>query len=113
MLRGVTGEVRGVDHGLTFNADDKLRTVLWGWAGDPLTTQERDALRTLEEQLAPAGELAGRLHPLLRLDEVARTRERVAALLEQGCMPETVRALAGHPVASHLRVIGAPIRLTP
>ena len=26
----------GVDHGLTFNVDDKLRTVLWGWAGRPL-----------------------------------------------------------------------------
>ncbi len=88
VLRGQDGAVRGVDHGLTFNADDKLRTVLWGWAGDELTLPERDALGELDEQLAPDGPLAARLHPLLRLDEVARTRERVAALLEEGTMPD-------------------------
>ena len=88
VLRGVDGSVRGVDHGLTFNADDKLRTVLWGWAGDPLSSPERDTLGRLEEELAPGGPLAERLHPLLRLDEVARTRERVAELLAEGTLPE-------------------------
>ena len=29
------GRVLGVDHGLTFHTDDKLRTILWGWAGKP------------------------------------------------------------------------------
>ena len=28
--------VRGVDHGVTFHIEPKLRTVLWGWAGEPL-----------------------------------------------------------------------------
>lgn len=88
VLRGVDGSVRGVDHGLTFNADDKLRTVLWGWAGEPLSMPERDLLGRLDEELAPGGPLAGRLHPLLRRDEVERTRERVTELLEQGTMPE-------------------------
>ena len=27
----------GVDHGLTFHVEHKLRTVLWGWAGEPLS----------------------------------------------------------------------------
>jgi len=88
VLRGVDGSVRGVDHGLTFNADDKLRTVLWGWAGAPLSIPERDTLGRLDEELAPRGPLAERLHPLLRRDEVARTRERVAELLSEGTMPE-------------------------
>ena len=26
----------GVDHGVCFNVEDKLRTVLWGWRGEPL-----------------------------------------------------------------------------
>ncbi|MFC3687626.1 SCO1664 family protein [Aquipuribacter hungaricus] len=88
VLRGTDGSVRGVDHGLTFNADDKLRTVLWGWAGEPLTLEERDALGALDEELAPDGPLAARLDPLLRTDEVARTRERVLELLEEGEMPD-------------------------
>lgn len=88
VLRGADGSVRGVDHGLTFNADDKLRTVLWGWAGDPLDDAETEVLRRLDGLLAPGAELAERLHPLLRIDEVERTRERVAELLEIGEMPE-------------------------
>src|SRR5450631_3609987 len=36
VLRDLDGGVRGVDHGLTFNVEDKLRTVLWGWAGRKL-----------------------------------------------------------------------------
>lgn len=92
VLRGAGGLVRGVDHGLTFNADDKLRTVLWGWAGEPLALEERDSLGDLDEQLAAGAPLARRLAPLLRTDEVARTRERVAELLEEGTMPDP----AGH-----------------
>ena len=30
------GRILGVDHGLCFHPDDKLRTILWGWAGQPL-----------------------------------------------------------------------------
>ena len=35
------GHRYGVDHGVTFHTDHKLRTVLWGWAGEPLTDEER------------------------------------------------------------------------
>ncbi len=33
VLRRADGSVAGIDHGVTFHAEDKLRTVLWGWAG--------------------------------------------------------------------------------
>ena len=36
--------MRGVDHGVSFHTDPKLRTVLWGWAGEPLTDREVDVL---------------------------------------------------------------------
>ena len=45
-------------------------------------------LGALDEQLVPGAPLAERLDPLLRVDEVERTRERVAELLEEGCMPD-------------------------
>ena len=34
-------EIRGCDHGVTFNVENKLRTVLWQWAGLPFTPEER------------------------------------------------------------------------
>ncbi|MHC3412713.1 SCO1664 family protein, partial [Streptomyces sp. DT17] len=33
------GRLYAIDHGVTFTADDKLRTLLWGWAGEPLTDE--------------------------------------------------------------------------
>ena len=34
------GHRYGVDHGVCFHSEDKLRTVLWGWAGQPLAAEE-------------------------------------------------------------------------
>ena len=34
----------GVDHGVCFHVEDKLRTVLWGWAGEPLPDEAVDVL---------------------------------------------------------------------
>ena len=36
ILSGVDGHVYGVDHGVSLHVEDKLRTVLWGWAGKPV-----------------------------------------------------------------------------
>ncbi len=33
ILRDVSGDLFAIDHGVTFHADPKLRTVLWGFAG--------------------------------------------------------------------------------
>ncbi len=39
------GRVYGVDHGVTFSVEPKLRTLLWQWAGQPLPEAEVDRLR--------------------------------------------------------------------
>ena len=53
LLPGADGRLYGIDHGVTFNAEDKLRTLLWGWAGEPLTDEApRRALATLADGLA-------------------------------------------------------------
>ena len=36
VLAMADGHRYGVDHGVCFHEDHKLRTVLWGWAGEPL-----------------------------------------------------------------------------
>lgn len=44
--------VLGCDHGVTFHEDDKLRTVLWQWAGKSLTSTEVEQLLNLVTQIS-------------------------------------------------------------
>jgi hypothetical protein len=75
----------GCDHGVTFHADDKLRTVLWQWADEPFTEDEISLLR--KAQSAIAGELGQLLAPLLTEIEIQETARRVTDLLASGTFP--------------------------
>ncbi|MET7407130.1 SCO1664 family protein [Streptomyces parvulus] len=78
----------GIDHGVTFNAENKLRTLLWGWAGDPLTGEALAALDALRQALGDGAALATRLGGLITPAELDATRARVDALLASGKHPE-------------------------
>ncbi|QFX84847.1 SCO1664 family protein [Streptomyces sp. SYP-A7193] len=79
----------GIDHGVTFNAENKLRTLLWGWAGDPLTAEALAVLDALKEALKDGGgALATRLAALITPAELDATRARVDDLLASGKHPE-------------------------
>lgn len=85
ILAGSDGGVYGVDHGVSLHVHDKLRTVLWGWAGAPLDAQALQDLAALDEQLA--GSLGGQLGEHITAAEIAALRRRVRALLEDPVMP--------------------------
>lgn len=78
--------VYGVDHGVTFSAVPKLRTVLWGWRGDPFDEEELAGLARLADALE--GDLGRELAGLLSRREIAATRRRVGALLETRRFPQ-------------------------
>ncbi|MET7681782.1 SCO1664 family protein [Streptomyces sp. NPDC005423] len=82
------GRLYGIDHGVTFNTENKLRTLLWGWAGEPLTPEAVEVLQGLGEGLAAGGALAAALSPLITAAEVEATRARVDDLLASGKHPE-------------------------
>ena len=44
VLHGTDGNVYGVDHGICLHTEHKLRTVLWGWVGEPLPEDVLDML---------------------------------------------------------------------
>ncbi|MFJ4618636.1 SCO1664 family protein [Streptomyces sp. NPDC088812] len=88
LLTTADGRLYGIDHGVTFHADDKLRTLLWGWAGEPLTEEAVEVLGGLAGALEPGGTLAAGLSALLTGAEVDATRARITALLESGRHPE-------------------------
>ena len=86
VLVGRGGAVRGCDHGVTFHIEDKLRSVLWGWAGRPLVDADREALTRLSCALRQTATEV-RLGELLRSDEVVQLRRRVDRLLRTGRHP--------------------------
>jgi uncharacterized repeat protein (TIGR03843 family) len=85
VLEMTDGHRYGVDHGVTFHTDHKLRTVLWGWLGEDLSAEELAGVRRVRAALA--GDLGDRLAPHLtdlEIDVVARRCDRLSA---KGVMP--------------------------
>lgn len=79
------GHVFGVDHGLTFHEEPKLRTVLWGWRGQRLELEELEAVEALRGELI--GATGDALHELLTRNEVQATVRRAERLLRTGRFP--------------------------
>jgi hypothetical protein len=79
------GHLHGCDHGVCFAVEPKLRTVLWGWRGEPLTDEEVACLQTLRSSID--GELGRRLAESLSAPEVAATARRIDRLLAACHMP--------------------------
>jgi len=88
LLPGDEGRLYGIDHGVTFNAENKLRTLLWGWAGESLTSESIEVLQGLREALRDGAGLAMKLAELITAVELDATRARVDVLLAAGKHPE-------------------------
>lgn len=74
--------LHAIDNGLSFHEEPKLRTVLWGFAGSPLTADERALVeRVRDEDLVPL------LGDLLAAAELAALDERATTLLNTGILP--------------------------
>lgn len=85
VLTAPDGRILGVDHGLCFHGEDKLRTILWGWAGDELPDDVRGGVGVLRTALD--GELGAELDELITVAEVTAFRRRLDRLLERPVFP--------------------------
>jgi uncharacterized repeat protein (TIGR03843 family) len=86
LLPTTDGSVRGIDHGVTFSTEDKLRTVLWGWRSQPLTDEAVAVLQVLAAAVTSA--LGQTLADLLSRSEVSATVRRLERLLTERRHPE-------------------------
>ena len=77
LLPGLDGRIYAIDHGVSFHVEDKLRTLLWGFADRPLSEPEAADLKRLHEDAA----FADRLTELLSEPETAAFHARIEALL--------------------------------
>lgn len=85
VLTSPDGRILGVDHGLCFHTDNKLRTILWGWAGDDLPADVLDGVGTLRTALE--SDLGEQLDELLTVAEVTAFRRRLEKLLQRPVFP--------------------------
>jgi uncharacterized repeat protein (TIGR03843 family) len=85
VLRGVDGGIYGVDHGLCLHVEDKLRTVLWGWAGKPVDDNTLETVAKLTDALA--GPLGDALGEHITSGEIAALHLRARGLLDNPVMP--------------------------
>ncbi len=86
LLTDAVGRLWAIDHGISFHTERKLRTVLWGWAGEPLPEEIVDVLWRLDKELR--GTLGAELEPYLDADELAATADRVRQLLQDLSFPQ-------------------------
>ena len=82
ILVDAVGGVFGIDHGVCFHHEDKLRTVLWGWIGEPIPADIVTDLQAIRGQVS-----AGLLDDWLTIPEIDATTDRIDRLLESGSFP--------------------------
>jgi uncharacterized repeat protein (TIGR03843 family) len=85
VLEMAGGHRYGVDHGVALHAEHKLRTVLWGWAGEPLTNDEVVVLAELRTRVrADLGDVLAEHLTDREVDALAR---RCGRLADHGVLP--------------------------
>lgn len=85
-----TGKDRlwGIDHGITFHHEYKLRTVIWEFAGMKIPPQLVDDLSVLElKMIDKSSELNSKLESLLTKQELTAFEERIRHLIERAAFP--------------------------
>ncbi|MEO7195442.1 MAG: SCO1664 family protein [Pseudonocardiaceae bacterium] len=85
VLAGSGGAVYGVDHGICLHREDKLRTVLWGFLGQPLPVATLEVLRRVRSSLE--GALGAELAEHVTRAEVRAVLTRTDQLLAAGTFP--------------------------
>lgn len=85
VLEMADGHRYGIDHGVTFHAEHKLRTVLWGWIDEKLTADEVEGVERVRTALG--NDLGQTLAELITDEEIAALEARCDRLLQRGTFP--------------------------
>lgn len=87
-----------IDHGLCFHVEDKLRTVVWDFAGEPFPDELSLSIRKLLGELTdPHAELPRLLKALLNRKEIDALVSRIHHLLAVCRFPSPVRSRRPFP----------------
>lgn len=81
------GDLFLIDHGLSFHAEDKLRTVVWDHAGEPIPPELCQDINQILPDLSPGGNLFSALQPHLLPEEISALQQRGQGLIDSGLFP--------------------------
>jgi hypothetical protein len=81
MIFGEDGHLWLIDHGLCFNVEEKLRTVIWDFAGEPISEDLCAALKVFRSKLNAPSELLDKLEDHLSSDEIVALTARTDDLI--------------------------------
>ncbi|GAB4328135.1 MAG: SCO1664 family protein [Dehalococcoidia bacterium] len=86
-LLDTAGRIWGIDHGLCFHTDYKMRTVAWDWAEEPIPDEWLDDVARVADLLERHDDLTAPFRSLLSAREVDGTIERARRLLRTRVFP--------------------------
>ncbi|GAP09811.1 conserved hypothetical protein [Bellilinea caldifistulae] len=86
-----------IDHGICFHEEDKLRTVIWDFAGEPIPTDLLKDITRLLEELTQTGRLVESLTAYLSPAEIRALERRTRRLIENGCFPHPAPSRRPYP----------------
>ena len=86
-LKGFDGKIWGIDHGLTFNIREKLRTVIWEFSGDPISIPLQNDLKKLYAQVTTDSTLGKSLNDLISIEELQSFVQRLEEILRSPTFP--------------------------
>lgn len=86
-LKGRNGQVWGIDHGLTFNVQPKLRTVIWDYGDQAVPDELVEDLLDFRTDTARVKELYRQLDDCLDKEELALFLKRIDYVVEHPVYP--------------------------
>jgi uncharacterized repeat protein (TIGR03843 family) len=90
VLFGPDGHMWLIDHGLCFHRDDKLRTVIWDFAGEPIPEDLCAVLTNFSENLKPGSDLFTTLRPYINGEEITALVGRARWLVKNSAFPDPI-----------------------
>jgi len=87
VLLGASDHLWLIDHGVCFHVDDKLRTVIWDFVGEPIPRELLAAVRQARRSLEAGGALLAELSVLLAAEEIVALGDRADRLLRARRFP--------------------------
>ena len=86
-----------IDHGLCFHHEEKLRTVLWDFAGEPIPGDLLGCVRPLPALLSSSSDFRAALRPYLSPREITALSARAHSLLTTKRFPVPPRDRRAYP----------------
>jgi uncharacterized repeat protein (TIGR03843 family) len=87
-IQDLSGRTWAIDHGLTFHTEPKLRTVIWDFAGEPISVDLLQDLTGLCHELSTRGELRTSLRSLIAENELDAAVARLSWIVRAGVHPD-------------------------